>query len=131
MRGGMSIAPKLAGVLALGAVLAIAPGCGDGVAAVSVPGGDASAGPDLITAYGCGTCHTIGGVDATGDIGPDLRDFADRQLIAGKLPNSVPNLIRWLRDPQEVVPGNVMPDLGLDPGEAADLAAYLLSRDNH
>ena len=46
-------------------------------------------------------------------------------FIAGKLNNTTDNMVRWLRFPQEVVPGNAMPDMGLNEEEARDIAAYL------
>jgi cytochrome c2 len=52
-------------------------------------------------------------------------DFGDRRLIAGRIPNTLPNLLRWLENPQAVEPGTVMPDLGIEAPQARDLAAYL------
>ena len=105
------------------ALVLTATGCGAGVTRIAVPGGDPSRGAQLIDAYGCGSCHT--GADA--NIGPSLVALADRRLIAGRLPNTLPNLLRWLRDPQAVEPGTVMPDLGVATPQARDLAAYLYS----
>jgi cytochrome c2 len=59
--------------------------------------------------------------------GPPLAHFARRAFIAGMLPNSPDNLAYWLRFPQKVVPGNAMPDSGLNGSEARDAAAYLES----
>ena len=47
------------------------------------------------------------------------------RYIAGELPNSPENAIRWIRDPKRVEPGTVMPDLGVTTAEARDIAAYL------
>jgi cytochrome c len=104
-----------------------ATGCGGGGASIEVGGGaKASRAPAEIAAYGCGSCHTIAGVSgANADIGPELRHFADRRYIAGRLPNTAPNLIRWIRSPQQVDPGNVMPDLNVSDQDARDIAAYL------
>jgi cytochrome c1 len=52
-----------------------------------------------------------------------------RGYIAGHLPNNGPNLIRWIRDPQQVDPGNAMPDLGVGDVDARDIAAYLFTLD--
>jgi cytochrome c2 len=119
--------PALIGALAL---LLLAAACGPGTeAGPVVRGGDAARGKELIAHYGCGSCHTIGGVpNANANVGPDLRDFNEGHLIAGKLPNTPPNLIRWLMDPQQVVPGNDMPDMGIGTRDARDLAAYLYSQ---
>jgi cytochrome c1 len=43
-------------------------------------------------------------------------------MIAGELPNSPQNLVRWIRDPKSVEPGTAMPNLGLTEYEADDVA---------
>lgn len=113
---------------ALAALGLLAAGCGSSAATVDVPGGDAARGASLVDAYGCGSCHDIAGIKgADGHVGPPLHDFADRRTIAGELPNNLDNLVRWLRDPQAVEAGTLMPDLGLAKPQALDIAAYLYS----
>jgi cytochrome c len=91
-----------------------------------VPGGDAHRGPALIKSLGCAGCHTVPGVrGATGNVGPPLTRFGDRTYVAGMLRNTPDNLIRWIRDPQGVVPGNAMPNMGVSAADARDIAAYL------
>jgi cytochrome c len=108
------------------AVAAAAAGCGGTSTTIAVPGAKASNGPALIKAYGCGSCHTISGVDgADGNVGPSLAHLSDRRYIAGELPNTPPNLVRWIMAPQKVQPGTVMPDMGVDRQDARDIAAYL------
>jgi len=93
---------------------------------VRVPGGSRDRGLETIVDAGCGTCHTIPGVpSADGKVGPPLVDFAERAIIAGRVPNTVPNAIRWVRAPQQVEPGTAMPDLGLSAQQARDVVAYL------
>jgi len=46
-------------------------------------------------------------------------------MIAGELPNTPDNLIRWLENPKAIEPKNAMPDLGLSQEQATDIAAYL------
>ncbi|HET6145229.1 MAG TPA: c-type cytochrome [Candidatus Acidoferrales bacterium] len=88
--------------------------------------GDPRHGKELIQAYGCGACHIIPGVrTARGLVGPPLILFAERTMIAGELPNTPDNLVRWLENPSVVESGTAMPDLGLTPDEAYDIAAYL------
>jgi cytochrome c len=41
------------------------------------------------------------------------------------LRNSPEAMTRWIQHPQEVVPGNAMPDLGLSAQDAGAIAAYL------
>ncbi len=62
---------------------------------------------------------------ATGLVGPPLTHFSRRTIIAGLLPNTPGNLIRWIRYPQSVVPGNAMPDAALSEAQTRDVAAYL------
>ena len=88
--------------------------------------GDAKRGAIIMTRSGCGSCHVIPGLqNADGMVGPPLAHFAQRTIVAGLLPNTPPMLIKWIRYPQEVVPGNAMPDGGLSDAQARDVAAYL------
>jgi cytochrome c1 len=66
--------------------------------------------------------------NADGLVGPPLAGFARRTVIGGVLPNTPPNLIIWLRDPQAVTPGNAMPNVGLTDAQARDIAAYLYTK---
>jgi cytochrome c len=91
-----------------------------------VPGGDPDRGQVLIQEYGCESCHTIPGVrNANATVGPPLDNWANRHYIAGLLPNTPENLVTWIRFPQEVSPGNAMPDMGVDERDALDIAAFL------
>lgn len=117
---------------ALGLVLAlgVAGGWGcrrpDQPAAPRVLGGDATRGVAAIERLGCGACHRIPGVKgARGAVGPPLAGFASRPFIAGKLRNDAANLVRWIRDPQAIEPGTVMPRLGVTDADAVDIAAHL------
>lgn len=88
--------------------------------------GDAAKGADTIAKFGCGACHTIPGIGgADGVVGPPLTSMGRRVFIAGILQNTPENLVTWLLDPQAVVPGNAMPNVGLTDDEARDIAAYL------
>jgi len=89
-------------------------------------GGNPDRGRELIDGYRCGACHTIPGIpNAKGVVGPPLMFFGRRTMIAGELPNSTENLVRWVRSPKSVEPGTAMPTLGLTDQEARDVAAYL------
>lgn len=89
-------------------------------------GGDPARGAALIRETGCGSCHTIPGIrSANGRVGPPLTSFAERTYIAGRLPNTPRNLVRWIRDPREIDQYTAMPDVGLDEQQARDAAAYL------
>ncbi|MGV9806834.1 c-type cytochrome [Micromonospora chersina] len=87
-------------------------------------------GAKLIAQYGCGSCHTVPGVDRAGGlVGPPLTRFGARSYIAGELPNNADNLRRWIADPQAVEPGTAMPNLGVSAIDAQDIAAYLYTLD--
>jgi cytochrome c1 len=89
-------------------------------------GGNARQGKKVIQAYGCGACHVIPGIHAAnGMLGPPLDFFSRRTMIAGELPNTPDNLVRWIEDPPSVEAGTAMPKLGLSDDQARDVAAYL------
>jgi cytochrome c oxidase assembly factor CtaG/cytochrome c2 len=91
-----------------------------------VPGGNAAHGRTLITHYGCASCHTVPGVgDADGNVGPPLTRIGGRTYIAGVLRNTPENMIRFLREPQHVLPRGGMPDMGVTAQDARDITAYL------
>jgi putative membrane protein len=119
-------------IVVLGVVFPLLLGIDQEPAAAASPAttndGDTRHGAQLIGKYGCGYCHTIPGIaNARGRVGPPLTGFGDRLYVAGMLPNTRDNLAAWIRDPQRIVPGNVMPVLGVDQDEARDIAAYLHS----
>ncbi len=88
--------------------------------------GRVDAGRAALEHYGCGGCHVIDGIDgARGRVGPPLSGIAQRMQIAGKLSNGPANLVRWIREPQTIDPGNGMPNLGVTETAAHDIAAYL------
>ncbi len=88
--------------------------------------GNPSHGKQLIESYGCGGCHTIPGIrTARGVVGPPLMFFSRRTMIAGELPNSPENLVRWIENAPGVEPKTAMPNLGVTADQAHDIAAYL------
>jgi cytochrome c len=92
----------------------------------TVPGGRADTGRGLIARYGCGSCHSIPDVPGADSMAaPPLDHFYERSYIAGRLPNTEENLIKWIQDPQQIEPGTAMPNLGVTQDEARDMAAYL------
>jgi cytochrome c len=107
--------------------LALLGGCGEHKAA-QADGGAAARGQRLMAQYQCTACHAIPEVPgAVGNAGPPLDKFGRRSYIAGGIPNTAANLTRWLDNPQAMKPGTAMPDLGVSPAEARDMAAYLLT----
>lgn len=100
-------------------------------AAVSADAGDAARGRALVVSYGCRACHEVPGLLplAQHGVGPPLTGFAQRQYIAGVLPNRPANLVDWLQDPPAIAPDTAMPDMGLSREEALDVARYLYATD--
>ena len=94
----------------------------------ALPGADIARGRARIAEYGCVSCHAIPGVRGPGArVGPPLDHLASRAYLAGVLPNTPANLVRWLRDPPSVSSHTAMPNAGLSEADARDIAAYLLT----
>ena len=92
------------------------------------PTGQVERGRALLSQYQCGACHTIPGVaSAGGTVAPSLKSWSLRSYIAGRLPNRRATLVRWIADPQALVPGTPMPDMGVSPADAQAMADYLFS----
>lgn len=93
---------------------------------ITTGGGNARTGRDTIRKYGCYACHTIDGVTgARGLVGPPLDGIALREFIAGELPNTPENLMRWIQHPRQVEPHTVMPEMGVTEQDSRDIVAYL------
>jgi cytochrome c oxidase subunit 2 len=83
---------------------------------------------DLPEGGRCTDCHAIAGTDAQGTTGPDLTHFAARETFAGAIfRRTDENLANWLRDPEAVKIGALMPDYGLSENQIRALVAYLQS----
>ena len=115
----------------LGALLALG-GCEEaGVGTRFADIGSPERGALYIEQVGCGSCHMIPGIDGAGGlVGPPLDHMGQRIFIAGLLRDTPANMVTWLRYPQQVVPGNAMPDMGLSEGQARDITAYLYTLDS-
>jgi cytochrome c oxidase subunit 2 len=76
----------------------------------------------------CVNCHTVSGTSAIGTFGPDLSHLMSRDTLgAGVIPNTVENLRAWVKDPQVIKPGNLMPNMQLNPQELDEVVSYLSS----
>lgn len=75
----------------------------------------------------CINCHAIRGVTgADAHVAPDLTHVASRtQLAAGILENNPANMRRWLKNPQHIKPGVLMPDFNFTDQQLDQLGAYL------
>jgi cytochrome c oxidase subunit II len=95
----------------------------------SSPGSaDQQRGQKLFLDNACASCHTIRGTSAKGDVGPDLTHVASRTSLASvTIPNTPAELSAWIRDPQHIKPGTLMPGLNLSSQDFSSIAAYLES----
>jgi cytochrome c2 len=86
-----------------------------------------AAGEKLFTAKGCVACHALYAVNAPkGMVGPNLANVGARSYIAaGTLKNTDENLAHWIRDPQGIKKGVLMPNLGVSEPDSKTLAAFL------
>jgi cytochrome c oxidase subunit II len=86
----------------------------------------------------CIACHSIEGTNAQGVLGPNLTLLGRRSRIgAGWLENTQANLEAWIRAPQDVKPGALMPGVAATGGnwpatslsedQVTAIAAYLSS----
>lgn len=76
----------------------------------------------------CISCHTVEGTRAGGTIGPDLTHIASRgQIAAGILENTPENMTRWIKNPQQIKPGNLMQIPEMDDETIRSIVAYLQS----
>ncbi len=78
----------------------------------------------------CGSCHAIRGTDADGDVGPDLTHVGSRSSLAAlTIPNTAERMREWIRDPQRLKPGSLMPARRTSrAAQIAQLVAYLEAR---
>ncbi|MVW73220.1 c-type cytochrome [Bordetella sp. 15P40C-2] len=89
---------------------------------------DPSRGRTLIVEKGCVACHVVPGVRApVSFVGPPLDGLRQQAYVAGRWPNNVETLVRWLQDPPAMNPETAMPNVGLTSEEAEHITAYLLT----
>ena len=95
-------------------------------------------GERIFLSSSCITCHSIAGTSAVGVVGPNLTMVGSRPWIgAGASAMNHENMVEWIRNPEAVKPGTLMPGTrtaggGLPPTGLTDqqvraVAAYLLS----
>lgn len=98
----------------------------EGEPATAPAGADARAGAVAFVESGCGGCHTVRGTAAAGVIGPDLTHVGGRRDRVGGLPHAGDDLEAWLRRPDHVKPGALMPPFAaLGTPRLQALTAYL------
>jgi cytochrome c oxidase subunit II len=76
----------------------------------------------------CVMCHAINGTPAGSNVGPNLTHIASRNTIAAAtMANTRDHLAQWIKDSQQVKPGNKMPQNNLSDADLQSLIDYLQS----
>ncbi|MDX2080808.1 MAG: cytochrome c oxidase subunit II [Terrimicrobiaceae bacterium] len=79
-------------------------------------------------ATACINCHRVDGTVAEGVFGPDLTKLMTRQTIGAGVADLTPeNLRAWVRNPQDLKVGCLMPDMKLAEEQVDSITAYLLT----
>jgi cytochrome c oxidase subunit 2 len=83
-------------------------------------------GREVFLSMPCANCHSIVGVDAYAQLGPDLTHVASRPTLgAGQLLNTKGNLGGWIVNAGAIKPGTMMPPNEISGADLQDLLAYL------
>ncbi|MCI2217417.1 cytochrome c oxidase subunit II [Pseudosulfitobacter pseudonitzschiae] len=88
---------------------------------------EATRGAQVFAREGCGSCHTVRGTQAVGQVGPDLTHMGSRvSLGAGILGVTPPDFANWIAHTETLKPEVAMPSYDhLSPDDLTALAAYL------
>ena len=88
----------------------------------------AAAGRRVFLGTVCASCHTVAGTGANGRNGPDLTHLMSRATIgAGVAPNMRERLRAWIRNPDNLKHGVLMPAMQIDDVYLDQLVEYLLT----
>jgi cytochrome c oxidase subunit 2 len=88
----------------------------------------AAAGRRVFLGTVCASCHTVAGTLANGQNGPDLTHLMSRATIgSGAAPNVRDRLRAWIRNPDDIKHGVLMPAMQIDDEYVDQLVEYLLT----
>jgi cytochrome c oxidase subunit II len=88
----------------------------------------ATAGRRVFETTACINCHAVRGTAANGRFGPDLTHLMSRVTIAsGAAENTRENLRLWLKNPDAIKPGSLMPAMQMNDAELDALVGYMQS----
>lgn len=77
-------------------------------------------------ANSCVNCHAIRGTSAQGAFGPDLTHLMSRETLASGAARNTPEGLRaWVRDPQKLKVGCLMPNMQMSDVEVDQIVSYL------
>jgi cytochrome c oxidase subunit II len=96
----------------------------------ALPAADATvaAGRLVFERNSCINCHAVNGTAGDGRFGPDLTHLMSRFTIAsGAADNTSENLRAWIKNPNQMKPGALMPAMNLDDRDLDSLVSYLLT----
>ena len=94
----------------------------------AVEAGSATEGRRVFESTACVNCHTVAGTNAKGKFGPDLTHLMTRVTIAsGAAENTKENLRMWIKDPDTIKPGCLMPAMQMNDQELDSVTAYLMT----
>ena len=83
-------------------------------------------GKRIFETQACMNCHAISGTAATGRFGPDLTHLMSRSTIAsGIAANNADNLRDWIKNPDHLKKGSLMPAMQLSDDQIDAVVAYL------
>jgi cytochrome c oxidase subunit 2 len=86
----------------------------------------AQEGRRVFFANSCVNCHTIRGTSAQGAFGPDLTHLMSRETLASGATQNTPETLRaWVRDPQKLKVGCLMPNMQMSDTEVDQIVSYL------
>jgi cytochrome c oxidase subunit II len=85
-------------------------------------------GKAMFLAQSCVNCHAVRGTPAHGTYAPDLTHLMSRDTLASGIAKNTPEtLAAWVRDPQAMKPGCLMPAFGLSDRDQKSILRYLLT----
>jgi cytochrome c oxidase subunit 2 len=85
-------------------------------------------GRHLFESTACVNCHTVAGTNAKGRFGPDLTHLMGRATIAsGAAENTKENLRLWIKEPDAIKPGCLMPAMQMSEQDIDAVTAYLMT----
>jgi cytochrome c oxidase subunit 2 len=88
----------------------------------------ATQGKRVLETTACVNCHTIEGTNARGTFGPDLTHLMSRETIAsGAAKNNKDNLRLWIKEPDSIKPGCLMPAMQMSEQDIDAVTSYLMT----
>jgi cytochrome c oxidase subunit 2 len=88
----------------------------------------AANGRRIFESTACVNCHTVEGTNARGKFGPDLTHLMSRATIAsGAAANTPQNLHLWIKEPDAIKPGCLMPAMQMSDQDIDAVTAYLMT----